>query len=190
MRLYTDLSDTELTDLLKSGDRIAFEEVYNRYKRVLYLHAIRMLDDPEEVNDLLQEIFTTLWVKAPVTSLHTSLSAYLYASVKNKILTLLTRKKLELSYLESLQKVLDRGERITDDQIREKELIALVEREIKNLPRKMREIFELSRIGNLSHKEIATKLSLSDKTVKKQVNNALKILRLKVNVFIFFSTIF
>ena len=190
MRLYSKLSDQELTVLLKQGDRIAFEEVYDRYKRILYIHGIRMLDDPEEVNDLLQEIFTTLWIKAPVITFHKSLSAYLYTSVKNKILTLLTRKKLEVSYLESLQKILDTGDNITDERIRENELIAIIEKEIENLPAKMREIFELSRKENLSHKEIAAKLSISDKTVKKQVNNALKILRLKINVLIFFSTIF
>jgi RNA polymerase sigma factor (sigma-70 family) len=46
----------------------------------------------------------------------------------------------------------------------------------------MREIFELSRYDNLSHKQISEKLNLSEKTVKKQVNNALKILRVKLGL--------
>jgi RNA polymerase sigma-70 factor (ECF subfamily) len=41
----------------------------------------------------------------------------------------------------------------------------------------------LSRIAGLSHKQISERLNISDKTVKKQINNALKILRLKINMF-------
>ncbi len=62
----------------------------------------------------------------------------------------------------------------------EKEILAIVEAEIQNLPPKMKEIFELSRKENLTHREIAEKLNISDQTVKKQVQNALKILKPKI----------
>src|SRR5690606_13106116 len=62
----------------------------------------------------------------------------------------------------------------------EREILEIVENEIRNLPPRMREIFELSRKDNLSHKEIAEKLNLSDQTVKKQVQNALKIIKNKL----------
>jgi len=53
------------------------------------------------------------------------------------------------------------------------------------LPPKMKTVFELSRKANLSHKEIATQLDLSESTVKKHVNNALKILRGKLGLVIY-----
>jgi len=49
----------------------------------------------------------------------------------------------------------------------------------------MREVFELSRTAHLSHKQIAEKLHISEKTVKKQVNNSLKILRSKLGATLF-----
>jgi RNA polymerase sigma-70 factor (ECF subfamily) len=67
-----------------------------------------------------------------------------------------------------------------DEQIRVKELAALIEKEIAALPPKMQEIFILSKQEDLSYKEIALQLNISDKTAKQQVYNAVKLLRLKV----------
>jgi RNA polymerase sigma-70 factor (ECF subfamily) len=58
----------------------------------------------------------------------------------------------------------------------------LIEKEIATLPPKMREVFELSRKANLNYREIAEKLNISDNTVKKQMSNALKILRSRLGV--------
>jgi len=66
-------------------------------------------------------------------------------------------------------------------------LEVLIEKEIACLPSKMRQVFELSRKANLSHKQIATQLDLSEKTVKNQVNNALKVLKLKLGSLMFLS---
>ena len=54
----------------------------------------------------------------------------------------------------------------------------------------MREIFELSRKKFRTHKEIADELHISDKTVKKQINNAIKILSLRLNIFALFLSIY
>jgi RNA polymerase sigma-70 factor (ECF subfamily) len=66
-----------------------------------------------------------------------------------------------------------------DYLVREKELGQLIENEIVRLPEKMQEVFRMSRQSHLSHKEIAQGLGLSETTVKKHVNNALKVLRPK-----------
>jgi RNA polymerase sigma-70 factor (ECF subfamily) len=88
-------------------------------------------------------------------------------------------------YINSLQDFIDQGVYITDEQIREKELSAQIEKEILCLPQKMREVFELSRNTDMSYKKIGQQLHISDKTVKKQVGNAVKILRLKLGTAIF-----
>nr|WP_121273328.1 RNA polymerase sigma-70 factor [Pedobacter schmidteae] len=184
MQEYEILSDHELTERMRSDDHVAFAELYERYKVVLYLHAKRMLDDQDETKDVIQEVFTTLWIKREDLVIATSLKSYLYSAVRNKVFNLLAHRKFELNYLNSLQQVIDLGENGTEAQLREKQLIAMVEREIEQLPSKMRAIFELSRKHHLSHKEIAERLNISDKTVKKQINNAIKILRVKINVIL------
>src|SRR5690606_17291029 len=60
-------------------------------------------------------------------------------------------------------------------------LSSLIDAEIEKLPEKMRQVFVLSRKENLSYKEIAERLKISDQTVKKQISNSLKYLRLKID---------
>lgn len=178
------LSDEELVLLLKKGRHSAFEEIYRRYKGPLYLHALRMIREEEDAEDLLHELFSMLWSKASVYNQAIPLAPFLYRSLKNLVLNLISYKKVRFAYTQSLQPYILKGTFVTDEKVRENELIAMIEKEVSLLPEKMRHIFELSRKSNLSHQEIADQLQLSQSTVKKQVNNALKILRTKLDVYV------
>lgn len=183
MLSYRTLSDYELVAFLKEGDELAFTEIYERYWSVLLRHARRMLHNNEEAKDVLQDVFSTLWNKSHVLELKVSLSSYLYALVRNRILNLISRDKVKAGYLTSLENFIDRGEATTDYSIREKQLAARIEEELALMPAKMREVFELSRKHNLSYYEISEKLQITDHTVKKQVSNAIKHLKLKLGIF-------
>ncbi|MCD0488639.1 RNA polymerase sigma-70 factor [Pedobacter sp. MC2016-14] len=186
MDVYRNYTDVELTDLLRSGDHLAFTEIYKRYTNVLQGHAYSKLQDREEAIDLVQELFVSLWTKRESIVIHTTLSGYLYTAVRNRILNVILHKKVASDYITSLQDFIDHGEALTDHLVREKELRLIIEKEISALPEKMRAVFELSRKEGLSHKEIAEKLGLSEKTVKNQVNNSLKALKGKLGpLFVF-----
>lgn len=187
MFYYDGLSDLELTVLLKNGDASAYTIIYNRYFDQLYIHAFRRLHHKEEAQDIIHELFAQLWTKREVIQIKSNLSNYLYSAVRNKILDLISHQQVESKYMSSLQDYMKEGLCITDHSIREKQLAALIEKGIADLPEKMKEVFELSRKHRLSHKEIAEKLNLSEQTVKKQVNNALKILRVKLGTMLFIS---
>lgn len=178
------VSDLDLVNMIKAGNHLAFSELYQRYKIVLYLHIKKMLNNEDETKDIIQETFTYIWVNRLDLNISTSVKSYLYTTVRNKVLNVITHQKFENNYLNSLQNIIEIGEFSTDEKIRENELITLIERGIENLPAKMREVFELSRKYHLSHKQISEKLNISDKTVKKQISNAIKILRLEVRNFI------
>ncbi|MNR13600.1 ECF RNA polymerase sigma factor SigW [compost metagenome] len=182
---YSSFTDLELTNLLKSGDRTAFLEIYNRFQGLLYVYACKIIKDEEDAEDIVQEVFLYLWDKRSTIILKSSISSYLYSAVRFKFFNLLDRKKIRTDYKTSFQRFLDQGEYVTDNYIREKEFSQLIEKEIAALPDKMREIFELSRKNHLSRKEIAEQLNLSEKTVKNQINNALKILRRKLGIVAF-----
>jgi RNA polymerase sigma-70 factor (family 1) len=182
---YSALTDFELTRLLISGDSKAFIEIYNRFQALLYIYACKITSDKEEAEDIVQEVFTYLWDKRTTVVLKSSISSYLYTAVRYKFFNLLDHKKIRANYTKSFQDFLDEGEYITDNYIREKEFSQIIEKEIAALPDKMRQVFELSRRQNLSRKEIAEKLNLSEKTVKNQITNALKILRGKLDIISF-----
>jgi RNA polymerase sigma-70 factor (ECF subfamily) len=174
----TDLhSDLELLSRVREGDESAFEAIYKRYYPLLYIHACKLLKGSEEAEDCVQEVFSSLWQRAGQLEISVSLSSYLYTSIRNRVLNRIEHHRVRTAYLVSLQRFMKEGTSVADEELRLRELTALIEKEIAALPEKMREVFELSRREELSHKEIAEKLNISDKTVKKQVNNALKILR-------------
>jgi RNA polymerase sigma-70 factor (family 1) len=173
-------TDHELLSLLKSGDRAAYSQIYDRYERLLFVHAYKRLRNREEARDIVQDLFIVLWTKREEINFKNSLRAYLYTAIRNRIFDLIARQKLESTYIVSLQQFIDLGHFTTDHQARYNQLMTLIEKEIASLPSKMREVFELSRNEQLSHREIAEKLNIAEQTVKKQVQNALRILKVKL----------
>jgi RNA polymerase sigma-70 factor (ECF subfamily) len=183
MTRYKTLTDNELVSLLEQGNSEAYAEIYQRYWAVLFRHARKMLQNDDEAKDLVQDIFTVLWAKVSELNLTGSLSSYLYSAVRYKVFDLIDKNKVRNNYLASLQEFIQHGEYTTDHVIREKQLASLIEKEVAMLPSKMRQVFQLSRNNNLSHKEIAEKMEISDQTVKKQIHNAIRILRPKFGIF-------
>lgn len=182
MNNYKFLSDADLIELLKNNDHTAFAEIFNRYKTVIYLHAYNRIGDRAEAMDMVQDLFATLWDKRQIFELKSNLSGYLYTSIRNKVLTSITHKSVKTNYQSVLKEVMDTNSCITDHLIRENLLANIIEREIDGLPSKMQNIFNLSRKHYLSHLEIAEQLDISPATVKTQINNALRILRKKLDV--------
>lgn len=171
--------------MLKAGDREALNEIYKRYQGILYSHAYRRFPDREEVRDVVQDIFVSLWHNRESLRVNTSLAAYLYTSVRNRLLNIIRHQKVHDTFARSLQQFIDEGENITDEKLREKELIRLVEQEVASLPAQMRLIFEMSRHLNMSHQQIAEELDISPLTVRTQVRNALRILKVRLGARVF-----
>lgn len=182
MNAYGNMSNAELTDLLKSGDRRAFEEIYHRYKFILHNHAWQKTRNEEEAKDAIQDVFATLWAKRETINIGENLAGYLYTSVRNYILNTFAHKEVQTRYISSIQQFTETHTVITDHRVRENLLKALIEKEIAALPPRMREVFELSRKQHLSHKEIALIMGTSEETVKKQITIALRTLRKKFGV--------
>lgn len=185
MNAYRQQTDQELTDLLKSGNRDAFAEIYERYKGLLYIHAFNKLRNEEEADDIVHDLFAALWDKRTELEITGYLSGYLYTSVRNRIFKLIAKKSNARSYITSIADSINAGDCITDHLVRQNMLIEIIEKEVASLPTKMRVVFELSRKGGLSHREIAGQLNISEETVKKHIHHALKQLRVKLGIFIY-----
>jgi RNA polymerase sigma-70 factor, Bacteroides expansion family 1 len=182
MNLNSEFSDYQLIQLVKAGDHNAFSEIYNRYWGILYGHCLKMLKDEAEAQDVVQDLFMSLWTKSAELDVKTNLLGYLYITARHKVLNTIRKRKTSDKFIEALGAYATNHNDSVIDQINERELAAAIEAEIKNLPQKMREVFEYSRKEYLSHREIADQLGISDKTVKKQVANAIRILRLRLTV--------
>lgn len=177
---YCAFSDLELAKNLQKGDPAAFTEIYERYSGLLFIHAFKLLHSKDDAQDVVQEIFTNLWDKATHLPLDIPIRKYLYRALKNRILNFFEHQRICTAYIELFHTIANEGEWLTDEKLREKEVLTVLRKEIAALPPKMREVFERSRIRYQPHKKIALDLGISDKTVKKQISNAIKIIKTRM----------
>lgn len=181
---YRKLNDEQLVAQLKKGDAYSYTEIFERYNSVLLRHAYRLLSNDDEALDVVQDVFLNLWQNRNQIELKSSLSGYLFTSVKNRIFKLFAHQKVVLRYAESISSFMITGYNLVEDQLLEKELSAFISKEINALPTKMREVFILNKKENLTYKEIAERLNITDQTAKQQVYKAMKILKPKIDGFL------
>ncbi|WP_285008293.1 RNA polymerase sigma factor [Pedobacter faecalis] len=185
MAKYSTYSEEELVALLRQGNHSAYLEIYDRFKSPLQQHAYKKLGNAQDVEDVIQELFTELWHKREALHLTTGLPGYLFRAVRNRSLNLIYKRRKEHHYLDSLEEFISEGNYLIDLQIREAEFAAQIQKEIDALPPRMRQVFDLSRNQGLSHKQIAAQLGTSETTVAKQMTNVLKVLRQKLGKLYF-----
>ncbi len=176
VNLKNEIESKHILERLKQGDRIAFDFVFKLYWDPLLIYLSKLVKDRTDAEDLLQNIFVNLWNKAQSSEIQ-HLHTWLYGAARKSALfyhrTQGNQKKLIASILDYIQV---EGFSLSEQQ-QGKELQQIIDREIEQLPAKMKEVFILSRQEQLSYKEIAERLEISDQTVKKQISNALSILR-------------
>lgn len=176
VNLKNEIESKHILERLKQGDRHAFDLVFKSYWDPLLIYLSKLVKDRTDAEDLLQNIFVNLWNKSQSSEIQ-HLHTWLYGAARKSALfyhrTQGNQKKLIASILDYIQV---EGFSLSEQQ-QEKELQQIIDREIEQLPAKMKEVFLLSRQEQLSYKEIAERLEISDQTVKKQISNALSILR-------------
>lgn len=162
---------------LIEGDEDAFCELYVTYKNRLIYFAMRFLKSREYAEDVFQDAFTVVWQSRRFINPDASFSSYLYTIMRNRILNQLRNAANEEKLKESiLSQALD----YTEDTKREvmlNDLKSLISHALQQLTPRQREIFEMSREAQLSHKEIADKLGISVNTVQEHISTSLKLIR-------------
>jgi RNA polymerase sigma-70 factor, ECF subfamily len=171
----------QLAIRIKLGDEQAFELFFRKYNIRLCAFANKFLNDPEEAQEVVQDMFVKIWIAREDIDPGNSLKSYVFKTVQNLSINKLRRKKVESKYIEILQLVyVDNHEFSPQESLQGMELEAHIIRSIKKLPGECRKIFELSRSEGLKYKEIAETLNISVKTVEAQMSKALRSLRLEL----------
>lgn len=166
--------DILLLKLIKQGDQIAFKHLFYQYTDSLERFITYYIHDREKSQELVLDIFTYIWENRERFEIKLTLKAYLFQAARNKAFTYIRDKKIPV-YLEDLS-VSEVAQDYNSD-LEFQELYRLVEEAVCLLPEKCREIFRKSREENLTNKEIAEQLHISEKTVEGQITIALKKIR-------------
>lgn len=162
---------------LIEGDEDAFCELYAAYKNRLIYFAMRFLKSREYAEDIFQDAFAVVWQGCRFINPDASFSAYLYTIVRNRILNQLR----DLSNQDKLrEQILSQAVNYTNetkDEIIANDLRQFISRALQQLTPRQREIFQMSRERQMSHREIAEVLGISVNTVQESISISLRTLR-------------
>lgn len=164
--------------MLRSGDTAALHEIFVRYHARLYRTVTGLLSDAELAKDIVQEIFIDLWNRRGSADIQV-LQPYLIAAVRFKALARLRNGRVQAHHLALMERIQFVNQ--TEDAINVKELNQSLQAALSELSPRCKEVFELSRFENLTHKQIAGRLGITPKTVEVQIHKALTLLRKKLD---------
>jgi RNA polymerase sigma-70 factor (family 1) len=177
------LTDNELLDLLRTDDEQAFRELYERYWYKMYVLAHRKLRRKEVAEELAQELFVLLWQKRESLRI-VNLPAFLGVTLKNLMIDHIRRNILEEHYLDQLRQFFPVETFNTTETIQLNELTEAIQNTLAQLPEKTREVFILRRFEQLSIREIAQKLDLSEKAIEYHLSRSTTFLRQNLRDFV------
>jgi RNA polymerase sigma-70 factor, ECF subfamily len=170
-------TDKDLIAAACKGSEEAFRKLYEKYWQDLYKIAYRRLPSEEDVKDILQETFISLWKNLHHISVNESLGGYLYTSLRNKIFNYYEKNGVRLKTLMNQPFKPAESEDIIYSSLSTKELQLVISAILAEMPPKMREIYKLSKEEQLTNAEIAGLLMLAPQTIKNQIHEALHRIR-------------
>ena len=178
---------------MAANDREAFTLLYRRYWEGLFITAAKALRGKEEAGDVVQDVFLSLWNRRHELKIEDSLPAYLHTAVRYKSIQYIEKNITRRDYLGLFADVaINHLPANAEDNLQLKEMQEAVSKSVAKMPPRMQEVYLLSRMEHLSHKQIAEQLNISAETVKKHIQNALNLIRenLPIRTYIIFIFIF
>ena len=168
--------DCYLLRQVEQGCKQSFNLLYEKHWEAAYGNAYVRLKNSDDAKDIVQEIFTHIWLKRETLHIE-NLPAYLNVGIRNKVLKLVSKQKLSHPFYEFLEDIPEMQMK-SDAHILTKEFFKAYDALINTLPSKKQMIFRLRYHEDLPTKDIAKHLGISRKTVQNQLGKAIEQLRI------------
>lgn len=184
------VSKTIIQDIpaLRNGDEKAFKGIYNEFYGVLYHLCIHYLHDEKVAEEIVQDTYLKLWEVRTGLNEQMNIRNFLYTITKNSCLNYLRDQKTSLKHMEKMKYLemqfnYEALEKL-GDYFQFEELRIRIDEAILKLPAEVIQTFQLSRLEELSYKEISDQQNISIKTVEARISKALRILRFNLKDFL------
>lgn len=182
---FSNLSDEMLIASWQDGSDKAFEYIFKKYVLTLSKIAIQKIDDKEAAEEIVHDAFMHLYQKKKDLPVIKSIPAFLYVIIKRNLLDLYRHKEVIAKYqryqqyqlIQNQQCAINAGETIYETKELEKQL----EEEINKIPEKSRAVFIMRRESEMSNREIAKQMNISENTVEQHMRKAIKRLKIAFN---------
>lgn len=174
----------------KSGDELAFENIFKSNYNPLVGFCNQFVSDQDKAQSLTQEAFINLWLNREKIETLNGIKSFLYTYAKSVCLNYLRHKKVVSKYEDRqlLQKEEELNREVLEsfdfNSLEFTELETLIQQAINELPDKCRQVFMMSRFDGKMNKEISEELNISVKAVEANMTRALKMLRIRLSEYL------
>jgi RNA polymerase sigma-70 factor, ECF subfamily len=174
------LNNEEVINGLRNDNKVALEQLFVYFYPRLYNFSKAFLKDEEGIDDILQEVFLKIWERRKRIKNHDTFSSFIYTITKNLLLNELRGRINNQKMRDKIFEKCVAGEYLLSEKMDFQELKMHLHIFIDELPEKQKEIFTLSRHDGLSHREIAVRLNVSEKTVEYHIRQSITILKNRI----------
>ncbi|MEC3966078.1 RNA polymerase sigma-70 factor [Flagellimonas halotolerans] len=176
---HTNEAQQELAVRVKASDRNAFNSLFSMLWEPMYVYAASLVMNDSLAKDLVQDIWIDYWQRRETVEVN-HIKSYLFKAIRYKCYNTLRDTKFNKTQIEAANSIY-----IAPEMELEEDLMELTERidvSMADLPQRCQEVFRLSRIHNISNKEIAERLNISHRSVENQISFALRRLRKDLSI--------
>lgn len=162
----------ELIDACKKGNRQAQYELYKHYSKPMFNVALRIIQQRDEAEDVLQECFIDMFNKLDSWRGESSFGSWFKRIVVNRSINSIKRKKLILVDESKAERIIDDESNNENENEEIPYTVEQVKTAMNELPDGYRIVFSLYIFEDYSHKQIAEELNITESTSKSQLNRA------------------
>ena len=184
--MLSDKSDIDIIKGIREGKVSAFRDLYARYSNLIYRNILVRVKSSFDADDIFQDFFIQVWEKKDSFQVSSSVKGYLLIWLRNHILNSIKQEQIRDKYQDIYAS--DEEDDYTWVKIVAKDLDENIRRIVEGFPPRLQCVYMLRQEQNLSIKEIAEKLAVSEQTVKNQLGDITRRLRCEVSRknFLFF----
>ena len=166
----------DLATRLRNDDINAFNTLYWDYHAAVYANSLKLIKDPALAEDIVQEVFVTLWGKRHSIDPEQDIAGWLFVVSHHKTVDQLKRKLKQALARKNLSIFTEDHSIIINADLKEEQLCAIEEAMDQLSPQK-RKVFELCKVQGRTYKNAAEELHISKYTVKEYLSEALVSIR-------------
>lgn len=183
MKEFVNYSDEELMLEVKADNMFAFDCLYRKYGKGIYGFALSILKSSEEAENIIQEVFLSLWEHRHSVENEASVKYYIFSIAYNSSISVLRKKIRETKFIDHLKSLQDIQQEAVNTELEFNELNDKLNQIIDQLPQRQREVFLLHRNEGLKYRDISERLGISENTIENHMSKALKTIRKKLGKY-------